>query len=47
MDGPSPNIPPSIAVNEVYNRLGIASTPQPATWPAKGARQSTELNLAN
>ena len=33
MDGRSPNIPPSIAVDELYNRLRIASAPQ--IWLAK------------
>src|SRR5947208_13095362 len=32
---PTPNIAPSIAVDELYNRLGTASAPQPATWLAK------------
>jgi hypothetical protein len=35
MDGHSPNIPPSIAVDELYNRLGTASASQPVTWLAK------------
>jgi hypothetical protein len=35
MDGHTANIPPSIAVDELYNWLGTASAPQPATWLAK------------
>jgi hypothetical protein len=40
VDGHSPNIPPSIAVDELYNRLGTASAPQPATWLAKASAKA-------
>jgi hypothetical protein len=43
MDGHSPNIPPSIAVDEPYNRLGAAT----GNLAGKADRQNTGLNLAH